>query len=89
MKREKGRAGDGVDQNGHGQRVVIAKEESPQLNAAACIKCTFCEAVCFYDAIKAPPRTTMAGDNRARARRAAGAEKRVEKGFMAMRVSGC
>jgi dihydroorotate dehydrogenase (NAD+) catalytic subunit len=42
---------------GHGQRVVVEKEESPQLLADRCIRCTFCEAVCFYDAIKAPPRT--------------------------------
>ncbi len=45
-----------VRKYGHGQRVVTEKEESPQLNAAACIKCTFCETVCFYDAIKAPPK---------------------------------
>lgn len=42
---------------GHGQRVVTEKEECPQLLAAQCIKCTFCETVCFYDAIKAPPKT--------------------------------
>lgn len=42
---------------GHGQRVVIEKEEAPQLIEADCIKCTFCETVCYYDAIKAPPKT--------------------------------
>lgn len=41
---------------GHGQRVVIEKEEAPQLVEDACIKCTFCETVCFYDAISAPPK---------------------------------
>lgn len=42
---------------GHGQRVVLEKEECPELLPDACIKCTFCETVCFYDAIKAPPKT--------------------------------
>jgi len=46
-----------VRKYGHGQRVVIEKEEYPQLHADVCIKCTFCETVCFYDAIKAPPKT--------------------------------
>lgn len=41
----------------HGQRIVTEKEECPQLIAEKCIRCTFCETVCFYDAIKAPPRT--------------------------------
>jgi ferredoxin len=41
---------------GHGQRVVTEKEESPQLLIEQCIKCTFCETVCFYDAITAPPK---------------------------------
>ncbi len=42
---------------GHGQRVVIEKEECPELLEEKCIKCTFCETVCFYDAIVAPPKT--------------------------------
>jgi dihydroorotate dehydrogenase/NAD-dependent dihydropyrimidine dehydrogenase PreA subunit len=42
---------------GGGQRVVVEKEEAPQLLAEACIKCTFCETVCFYDAITAPVKT--------------------------------
>jgi dihydroorotate dehydrogenase (NAD+) catalytic subunit len=42
---------------GGGQRVVVEKEEAPQLVAEACIKCTFCETVCFYDAITAPAKT--------------------------------
>jgi dihydroorotate dehydrogenase len=42
---------------GHGQRVVTEKEEAPVLSAADCITCTLCETVCFYDAIKAPPKT--------------------------------
>jgi dihydroorotate dehydrogenase (NAD+) catalytic subunit len=41
---------------GHGQRVVIEKEEAPVLIEENCIKCTFCETVCFYDAIIAPPK---------------------------------
>lgn len=41
---------------GHGQRVVLEKEEAPELIEEACIKCTFCETVCFYDAIVAPPK---------------------------------
>lgn len=46
-----------IHKYGHGQRVVLEKEECPQLHAQLCIKCTFCEQVCFYDAIKAPPKT--------------------------------
>ncbi|HWI60475.1 MAG TPA: 4Fe-4S binding protein [Symbiobacteriaceae bacterium] len=45
---------------GHGQRVVTEKEETPVLVPEACIKCTFCETVCFYDAIVAPPKTLPA-----------------------------
>lgn len=45
-----------IHRYGHGQRVVTEKEESPQLLVEQCIKCTFCETVCFYDAIKAPPK---------------------------------
>lgn len=41
---------------GGGQRVVTEKEEAPAVDAAACIGCTICERVCFYDAIDAPPR---------------------------------
>lgn len=41
---------------GHGQYVITEKQEAPQLNEAACIKCSQCETVCFYDAIKAPPK---------------------------------
>jgi ferredoxin len=40
-----------------GQRVVVEKEETPDLVAEACITCTFCETVCFYDAIRAPVKT--------------------------------
>lgn len=42
---------------GKGQRVITEKEEAPVLIAEACIKCTFCETVCYYDAIVAPPKT--------------------------------
>ncbi|MDF2631103.1 MAG: dihydroorotate dehydrogenase family protein [Symbiobacteriaceae bacterium] len=42
---------------GQGQRVITEKEETPYLVAEACITCTFCETVCFYDAIVAPPKT--------------------------------
>lgn len=42
---------------GKGQRVITEKEEAPVLVADACIKCTFCETVCYYDAIVAPPKT--------------------------------
>lgn len=41
---------------GHGQYVITEKQEAPQLEEAACIKCHQCEVVCFYDAIKAPPK---------------------------------
>lgn len=41
---------------GHGQRVVVEKEECPQLDPGKCITCSICEQVCFYDAIQAPPR---------------------------------
>ncbi|HYG56474.1 MAG TPA: 4Fe-4S binding protein [Symbiobacteriaceae bacterium] len=41
---------------GRGQRVVTEKEEAPALTPDACITCTFCETVCFYDAIVAPPK---------------------------------
>jgi dihydroorotate dehydrogenase (NAD+) catalytic subunit len=49
---------------GHGQRVVTEKEEAPVLSEPDCITCTFCETVCFYDAIKAPAKTlpTIDGD---------------------------
>jgi len=40
---------------GDGQRVVIDKEEAPQLAGDACIGCTRCGQVCFYDAIAAEP----------------------------------
>lgn len=46
-----------VRKYGHGQRVVIEKEEAPELIEEKCVKCTLCETVCFYDAIKAPPKT--------------------------------
>ena len=38
-----------------GQRVVTEFEEAPVLEEKACITCTRCEAVCWYDAIQAPP----------------------------------
>ncbi len=41
---------------GHGQRVVLEKEETPELAPDKCIKCTICGQVCFYDAIVAPPK---------------------------------
>jgi Na+-translocating ferredoxin:NAD+ oxidoreductase RNF subunit RnfB len=46
-----------IKKYGGGQRVVTEKEEAPELLPEACIKCTFCETVCFYDAITAPPKT--------------------------------
>ncbi|HYF79569.1 MAG TPA: 4Fe-4S binding protein [Symbiobacteriaceae bacterium] len=42
---------------GKGQRVITEKEEAPVLIEEACIRCTFCETVCYYDAIVAPPKT--------------------------------
>ncbi len=39
---------------GHGQRVVLAKEESPRVLEEKCIKCGACQPVCFYDAVTAP-----------------------------------
>lgn len=45
-----------VRRYGHGQLVITEKQESPQLIADACIKCTICGTVCFYDAIVAPPK---------------------------------
>ncbi len=38
-----------------GQRVVLEKEEAPQLEKDLCIGCTRCDQVCFYDAIAAEP----------------------------------
>lgn len=39
---------------GHGQRVVLEKEESPRVLDQKCIKCGACQPVCFYDAVTAP-----------------------------------
>ncbi|HYF92002.1 MAG TPA: 4Fe-4S binding protein [Symbiobacteriaceae bacterium] len=49
--------GEYIRKYGHGQRVVTEKEETPELIPDACITCTFCETVCFYDALVAPVRT--------------------------------
>lgn len=42
---------------GGGQRVVLEKEESPQLSTGRCVKCSICQQVCTYGAIVAPLRT--------------------------------
>lgn len=47
-----------VKKYGLGQRVITEFEESPVVDAKKCIGCTLCEPVCFYDAIKAPPKVT-------------------------------
>lgn len=43
-----------VKKYGHGQRVVLEKEESPRVLEEKCIKCGACQPVCFYDAVTAP-----------------------------------
>lgn len=47
-----------VKKYGKGQRVVLDFEEAPKVNSEKCSGCTLCEPVCFYDAIKAPLKTT-------------------------------
>ena len=47
-----------INKYGHGQKVITEFAESPKVDIEKCIKCTLCEPVCFYDAIKAPPKTT-------------------------------
>lgn len=44
-----------LDRYRDGQRVVVEKEEAPQLVEDRCIGCTRCDQVCLYDAIEAPP----------------------------------
>jgi len=46
-----------LDKYRNGQRVVTEFEEKPQVDETACIGCTRCEPVCWYDALKAPPET--------------------------------
>jgi dihydroorotate dehydrogenase/Pyruvate/2-oxoacid:ferredoxin oxidoreductase delta subunit len=50
---------------GAGQRVVVAKEESPRLVADKCLKCSLCGQVCAYDAIVAQTRSLPVIDNEA------------------------
>lgn len=44
-----------LNQYRDGQRVVVEKEEAPQLTLDRCIGCTRCDQVCLYAAIEAPP----------------------------------